>query len=307
MLTSLAGLDNVETVGGDLWISDNSKLKSLAGLDNVKKIKGYLSIDHNDILNDISGIRNIDPATIKSLDQTWYKDLNIFYNPQLSECAMDLCPFVTYPGLTTDIHDNGNLCSDVADITDACTPPGCTHLTDPVNGAVDIKLNSNISWAAVTGAAGYWLQVGTTSGGTEILDDNVQQATTWDPQVDFEGGATIYVTVMPYNEFGLLANCSEESFTVEAIATGVSNTEDGSGIKLYPNPARNTLYLSYDRDAFSNRGNIRIEICSVTGQKVKVTDHITDKIDISELSKGIYLINFITDKGTVTRKFVVAR
>jgi hypothetical protein len=282
-------------------------LKSLTGLDNVTKIKGYLSIDHNDILDDISGIRNIDPSTVKSTNQTWKKDLNIFNNPQLSECAMDLCSFVTYPGLTTDIHDNGNLCSDVADITDACTPPACTHLTDPVNGAVDVKVNSNISWAAVTGAAGYWLQVGTTSGGTEILDDNVQQATTWDPQVDFEGGATIYVTVMPYNGAGLLATCSEESFTVEAVSTGVSNTEDGSGIKLYPNPARNTLYLSYDKDAVSNRGNIRIEIYSATGQKVKVIDHITDKIDISELSKGIYLINFVTGKGIVTRKFVVAR
>jgi hypothetical protein len=77
--------------------------------------------------------------------------------------------------------------------------------------------------------------------------------------------------------------------------------------RVFPNPARNTLYLSYDKDAFSKRGNIRIEIYSATGQKVKVIDHITDKIDISELSKGIYLINFVTDKGIVTRKFVVAR
>ncbi len=306
-LISLSGLEKVTSIGGDIIIGATDKLTSLYGLDNVKKINGYIYIVDNELLSDISGIRNIDPATVKSLNQQSYKDLNIFNNPQLSECAMDLCQFLTYPGLTTDIHDNGNLCSDATVMKDACTPPACTQLTDPANGTIDVKTNSNITWAAVTGAAGYWLTVGTTSDGTDIADADMQQATTWDPPSDFEGGVTIYVTVMPYNWAGLLANCSEESFTVEAVATGIKDTENGSGIKLYPNPARNTLYLSYDKDAVSYPKSIRIEIYSATGQKVIVINHLTDKIDISGLCKGIYLINFVTDKGTTTRKFAVAR
>jgi len=306
-LTSFTGLDNIKSLGGALYIYENIRLNSLAGLDNIKKINGFIYIADNDVMNNISDIRNIDPATVKSTDQNWKKDLNIFNNKGLSECAMNLCSFLTYPNLTTDIHDNGNSCSDVTVMRDACTPPACSQLTDPVNGTMDVKTNSNISWTAVAGAAGYWLQVGTTSGGNDIFDADMQQATTWDPPADFDGGTTIYVTVMPYNSAHLLATCSEESFTVEAVATGITDTEDGSGIKLYPNPAQNTLYLSYDKDAVSNSENFRIEIYSATGQKVKVINHLTDKIDISGLNKGIYLISFITDKGTSTRKFAVAR
>ena len=91
--------------------------------------------------------------------------------------------------------------------------------------------------------------------------------------------------------------------------SGVLGMEElyATNINVYPNPAQNTLYLSYGKDAVSNSESFHIEIYSVTGQKVIVINHLTDNIDISELGKGIYLINFVTDRGTITRKFAVAR
>ena len=95
-------------------------------------------------------------------------------------------------------------------------PPACSSLTSPLNGAIDVSVDADLSWAAVTDATGYRLRVGTTSGGTDILNDvDVGNVTTWGPGT-FPGGATIYVTVTPYNVAGTAVGCMEESFIVIA-------------------------------------------------------------------------------------------
>jgi len=139
-------------------------------------------------------------------------------------------------------------------------------------------------------------------------------------------GEKIYETEA-YSYFGDAVSLSADGFTVAVGAFSSDANGEHSGqtriytygeslgmndksvlkINIFPNPVSDILYLNYNKSAVPDPGNVGIEIYSVTGQKVKVIDHTTDKIDISELSKGIYLINLVTDKGIVTRKFVVAR
>jgi hypothetical protein len=222
-LNSIEGLKNILSVGGSLYIESNSKLESLAGLDNIKSLGEYLYIADNDVLNDISGIRNIDPSTVKSTNQTWEKDLNIFNNPQLSECAMDLCPFVTFPGLTTDIHDNATGCDSRQEVEASCSPPACTHLTSPVNDAEDVAITTNLSWAPSANADGYLLQVGTSHGGSELLNIDVGNVTTWDPPETFECDQDFYVTIHPYNSNPMAIACNEEVFHTEKVIASAGN------------------------------------------------------------------------------------
>ena len=49
-LTSLAGLENLISVGGDLEIENNDALTSLTGLDNLTSVDEYLRITYNDLL-----------------------------------------------------------------------------------------------------------------------------------------------------------------------------------------------------------------------------------------------------------------
>ncbi len=69
---------------------------------------------------------------------------------------------------------------------------------------------------------------------------------------------------------------------------------------LYPNPATNELNI-----ASSNATRIeKVTIYNFTGQLVKSIDGDTRKIDISNLSSGIYLIKVQTDQGIIDRKVI---
>ena len=98
--------------------------------------------------------------------------------------------------------------------TGSCiTPPSCTSLSSPANGAVDVSVSSNLNWAAPAEAAGYRLTIGASPGGTDILDNvDVGNVTAYDPG-PLPYNTTIYVTVIPYNAAGEAAACTEESFT----------------------------------------------------------------------------------------------
>ena len=72
-------------------------------------------------------------------------------------------------------------------------------------------------------------------------------------------------------------------------------------IKLYPNPAENTLNIE-SQDIIKE-----IEFYDALGKKAKaITLNKKDAIiDISSLAKGNYVVNLITDKGKIKKKLVV--
>lgn len=112
-----------------------------------------------------------------------------------------------------------NLDFDVTDftVTPIVTPPNCTTLSAPLNAATDVSEEANLTWNAATGSpTGYFLSVGTTMGGTEIVNNFDNGAsTTYDlPLLMFS--ATYYVTITPYNGNGSATGCTEESFTTRA-------------------------------------------------------------------------------------------
>lgn len=93
------------------------------------------------------------------------------------------------------------------------TPPLCTTLSTPANNASNVT-NSIISWAPASGIpTGYKLRVGSTSGGTDVLNNaDVGNVLTYTlPQLD--SGTTYFVTVTPYNANGDATGCAETSFT----------------------------------------------------------------------------------------------
>ncbi|MCK0127025.1 hypothetical protein MWU76_21735, partial [Gelidibacter sp. F2691] len=63
-------------------------------------------------------------------------------------------------------------CSGISFTTETlATVPGCTTITSPTDGATDVAVDANIVWNAVTGADGYYVNIGTTSGGTELVNN----------------------------------------------------------------------------------------------------------------------------------------
>ncbi|WP_397362759.1 T9SS type B sorting domain-containing protein [Olleya sp. R77988] len=97
-------------------------------------------------------------------------------------------------------------------------PPLCTNLTSPLNGAVDISIATDLTWTAIGNATGYFLTVGTTSGGTDIINNfDVGNVTTYNLPTNLPDETQIFVSIVPYNSAGNAVACVEESFTTEVI------------------------------------------------------------------------------------------
>jgi hypothetical protein len=76
-------------------------------------------------------------------------------------------------------------------------------------------------------------------------------------------------------------------------------------ITLYPSPATNKITISANKLL---PGEIRISIVSISGQQLILSRFQNQKqpeIDVSALSKGIYLVKIWTDKGIETKKLVI--
>ena len=91
------------------------------------------------------------------------------------------------------------------------------------------------------------------------------------------------ITLQP-GEFKILGN--------KTATLAIADFEKEATIKLYPNPASNYFTLSAE--------TTKVEIYSITGQKVKQFDSvksIDQQFSISDLSKGLYLVKAYNDKN----------
>lgn len=98
------------------------------------------------------------------------------------------------------------------------TPPDCTTLVDPQPGEAGFPVNEGVTWAYSPRATGYLLSIGTTPGGTEILDNrDVGNRLSFNPAGNFPTEREIFVTVTPYNRLGpAVTTCTTQSFTTGA-------------------------------------------------------------------------------------------
>ncbi len=121
-------------------------------------------------------------------------------------------------------------------------PPACTTISNPVNGDVDVAVDTNIEWNTITDAVGYNIRIGTTANGNEIFEGDVGLLTSYDPQDDFPFGTEIFFRITPYDADGDFMECTPESFnTIEApeppdepeVNSLFGFSPDGDGINEY--------------------------------------------------------------------------
>lgn len=75
--------------------------------------------------------------------------------------------------------------------------------------------------------------------------------------------------------------------------TAVENTELSTLYKVYPNPTRSTVYVNgFDIN--------EIELVSISGKSMFITNQ--QKLDVSELPKGIYFVKIMTKTGIIMKK-----
>lgn len=78
------------------------------------------------------------------------------------------------------------------------------------------------------------------------------------------------------------------------------NSNEIKGLKVYPNPAKNTLYVT--SDSFEAK---EVQLYDVLGKSVLNTKTVNNTVNISSLSKGVYVVKITEEGKTATRKIVV--
>lgn len=100
-------------------------------------------------------------------------------------------------------------------------PPSCATPRFPTVDAINVNIGSSISWNYVPAATGYRLSIGTTVGGSDLLNnENIVGSPFYQPVIDLPVNTEIFVIIIPYNENGpVIVVCPEYSFFTGALAT----------------------------------------------------------------------------------------
>ncbi|MBK6837604.1 MAG: T9SS type A sorting domain-containing protein [Bacteroidetes bacterium] len=96
-----------------------------------------------------------------------------------------------------------------------------------------------------------------------------------------------------------------DELNFSGLVAGISTQPESRNISISPNPVND--FISLDFSMLSNVP-VSILIYDVLGNKVKIIDRdeisVHSSIFISELPKGVYMINSQTTSGIITKKFV---
>ncbi|MFK7813756.1 MAG: T9SS type B sorting domain-containing protein [Maribacter sp.] len=126
-------------------------------------------------------------------------------------------------------------CTEISFTTTPIEIPECVGLRVPVEGSVDVPINTAIEWSPALGATGYRLTIGSTQGGNDIIDDlDVGNNTTYQHPGGFTLLASIYIVITPYNDSGSNSSCSTLRFitttgTVPS-CTQIISPQDGTDL-----------------------------------------------------------------------------
>lgn len=110
----------------------------------------------------------------------------------------------------------------------------------------------------------------------------------------------LFVTVTDYN------GCSQ-TLEVQVGATATDEIFGLTNVALFPNPARESLTVQLNFDA---ERRVDIELLDLMGRSLMDKRHldgafIQERLDVSSLPGGVYLIRISADGKTLTRKIVV--
>ena len=100
------------------------------------------------------------------------------------------------------------------------SPPFCTQLSSPTAGSTVSSTNVTLTWPAASGNPdGYRVSIGTSSGGSQIVNNlDVGNVTSLSPS-NLPSNSSIFVRINPYNAAGDASGCQELSFTIPSTTT----------------------------------------------------------------------------------------
>lgn len=109
----------------------------------------------------------------------------------------------------------------------------CTHLTYPLDGAIDIPKSTALEWEPVIGATGYKVSISISPFPIDVFYTAYLEETETET-IELESTHKYYVTIVPYNDASEAIGCTNESFTT--VVDCGPFTDDLTGETVILNP-----------------------------------------------------------------------
>jgi hypothetical protein len=177
--------------------------------------------------------------------------------------------------------------------------PACPVPSAPANNATGVSVTPAITWGAISNATGYRISVGTTSGGTDVMNNvDVGNVVTYTLPSALLYGKQYYYTVNSYNTNGTSSGCTQLSFTTKNIGcpSVTAPSANAAGVSLTP---------TVTWDAVTDATGYRLSVGTVTGG-TNVLNNIdlgnvttyTFSTPLSSSTKYYYTVNSYTANNT---------
>ncbi len=145
----------------------------------------------------------------------------------------------------------------------------CPRMSDPINGSVGVPLDVVLRWNEASGIDGYLISLGTTPGGTDILNRrSAGLVNSFTPELGLPDDTRIYVTISLFITEGTLIDCPGETFTTEDV------TEPPPCTQLVSGDTFGSIYWAY---AYGATG-YRVTIGTTSGG-----NDIADNVDVGNV------------------------
>ena len=273
-LENMSGLENLVSVGGDLvlyvWPGKTTSFTSLSGLDNLSTVGGNLELGGCEKLTDLSGLNKLSSVG---------GDLQIAGFQALQNLSgLDA---LTSVGGDIWIGENPALSS-------------LSALGSLISVVGSIEIYTNISLTSLAGLEnidfssydGYWI----ISYNENLSECAVESLCTYLADSESSVDAAFNAT-----------GCNSAQEIKDACAVYVEDDPGKGQFSIYPVPAKDRVYYT-GTTTLSSTG---LCIYNQVGQVVYCQENVTNPIDVSSLSKGVYILEFVTDKLPIREKLLI--
>lgn len=313
MVTSLAPLQNITSVGGAIIIAENHSLTSLNGLGGLQSA-GMLEISFNGTLNNIGvlsalttvtgsvnivGNESLTTLTGLPIGLTIGGDLTIRNNPVLSTCNLTaICNYQRTHSSATYLNVSGNagMCSNETTLYSACNGPLPVVLTefDAIGEGSSVRLR----WTTTSETNASHFDIERSSDGRAWQKAGVLAAKGESLQKEAYSFSDDY-PVAGENLYRLRMTDRDATYSYSRIRSVYVRE---APVPAYPNPFSASLSLSPNT---SSSGSL--ELTDARGKVIyRAEGRLPASISTAQWQSGIYLLK-LTGRDGLSRQFRVVK
>lgn len=268
-LECIASLNSLTSVENDIRIQSNYALTYLNGLNNLSSVEGIFEFYQNSNLVDLSGIENLTHVGNLSLNHNYnLENINALENL----ISINGYLFIAYN------HGLNNLIG--------------LENTTSIGGPLHIKFNNGLTSLEGIDNIDSW-----SIDYLYIINNPLLNTCEVQSVCDF--------LASPHGNYGIHDNASGcnsiEEVEEACITIGHQELNIESDFSIFPIPTNRIINISS-----KNRiGIYEVNIYNSIGRKVLTQAKITNKIDVSKLVQGLYIIEIITENSKIREKLII--